>query len=108
MSKPGPKPRQNASGSWFPWARSERCEWYTPASGEWIMGASRIEFRARMLINAIIILVGFWSPWTASRSAWAGFGPHVSLLEWLALHLSRLELLAFSAAAPVVIGSAAL
>ena len=72
------------------------------------MGASRIEFRARMLINATIIVVGFWAPWTASRSAWAGLGPHVSLMEWLALHVSRLELLPFSAAAPVVIGAAAL
>src|SRR6185312_17395805 len=109
MSQAGPEPRQIASGSWFPrGAWLERCEWYTPASGEWIMGASRIEFRARMLINATIIVVGFWAPWTASRSAWAGLGPHVSLMEWLALHVSRLELLPFSAAAPVVIGAAAL
>lgn len=72
------------------------------------MGASRIEFRARMLINAIIIVVGFWAPWTASRSVWAGLGPHVSLLEWVALRVSRLELLPFSLAAPLVIGAAAL
>ena len=72
------------------------------------MRASRIEFRARMLINAIIVVVGFWAPWTGFRTVWAGLGPHVSLLEWLALRVSRLELLPFSAAAPVVIGGAAL
>lgn len=71
------------------------------------MRATKIEFRARMLINAIIIVAGFWAPWTANRSAWAGFGPHVSLLEWLALHVSRLGLVRFSVAAPVVIGVAA-
>ena len=53
------------------------------------MRASRIEFRVRMLIVAIIILAGFWAPWIASRTAWAGLGPHVSLLEWLALVESR-------------------
>lgn len=72
------------------------------------MRASKIEFRARMLIIAIIIFVGFWAPWTGFRSVWAGLGPHVSLLEWLAVHVSRLELLPFSAAAPVVITGAAL
>lgn len=72
------------------------------------MRASRIEFRARMLINTIIVLVGFWAPWISSRSAWAGLGPHVPLLEWMALRVSRLELLPFSLAAPVVIVVAAL
>lgn len=71
------------------------------------MRAGKIEFRARMLIVAIIIFVGFWAPWIVSRSAWAGLGPHVSLLEWLALRVSRLGLVRFSVAAPVVIGIAA-
>lgn len=70
------------------------------------MRASKVEFRARMLIDAIIIVAGFWAPW-AYRSAWAGIGPHISLMEWLALHLSRLGLAPFSVSAPVVIGIAA-
>ena len=72
------------------------------------MGASKIEFRLRMLINASIILTGFWSPWIGSGSAWAGFGPHVSLLEWISVHITRLGLLRFSVAVPLVIGVAAL
>jgi protein-S-isoprenylcysteine O-methyltransferase Ste14 len=72
------------------------------------MGASAIEFRLRMLINAIIIFMGFWAPWIGSRSAWAGLGPHVAVLEWLSLRLSRPGLVRFSIAVPLVIGVAAL
>jgi protein-S-isoprenylcysteine O-methyltransferase Ste14 len=72
------------------------------------MRASKIEFRLRTLINATIILMGFWAPWIGSGSAWAGFGPHVSLLEWLSLRATRLGLLPFSVAVPLVIGVAAL
>jgi len=49
------------------------------------MGASAIEFRLRMVINAAIIILGFWSPWI---EAWH-IGRRMSLLEWLALELSR-------------------
>jgi protein-S-isoprenylcysteine O-methyltransferase Ste14 len=72
------------------------------------MRASAVEFRLRMLINAIIIFLGFWSPWIGARSAWAGLGPHVSLLEWLAVRATRLGLLRFSVAVPLVICLAAL
>lgn len=72
------------------------------------MRASAIEFRLRMLINAIIIIMGFWAPWIGARSAWAGLGPHVSLMEWLAVRMTRVGLLRFSTAVPLVIGLAAL
>lgn len=71
------------------------------------MGASAIEFRLRMLINAIIIFMGFWAPWIGYRSAWTGLGPHVALLEWLALRMSRAGLASFTDAVPVVIAVAA-
>lgn len=72
------------------------------------MGASAIEFRLRMLVNTVIIFLGFWAPWIGYRSAWAGLGPHVALLEWLALRISRAGLASFTDAVPVVIAVAAL
>ncbi len=70
---------------------------------ECFMRASAIEFRLRMLINATIIFIGFWSPWIGRSSAWAGLGPHVALLEWLSLRISRLGLATFTVAVPAVI-----
>lgn len=61
-----------------------------------------------MLINAVVIVMGFWAPWIGARNAWAGLGPHVSLMEWLAVRMTRLGLLRFSVAVPLVIGVAAL
>ena len=49
------------------------------------MGASAIEFRLRMVINAAIIILGFWAPWIGP----VAIGRRISLLEWLALQLSR-------------------
>jgi protein-S-isoprenylcysteine O-methyltransferase Ste14 len=63
------------------------------------MAASAIEFRLRVWIMVTIVLLGFWSPWIET---W-GLGQRNSLLEWLALELSRLGLLTFTAATPVVI-----
>lgn len=63
------------------------------------MRASALEFRLRMLINAAIILLGFWAPWQETTS-------RRSLLEWLPLELSRHGLLAFTAGVPAVIGLA--
>jgi len=63
------------------------------------MGTSRIEFRLRMLINAAIIILGFWAPWI---EAW-GLGRRMTLLEWLALELGRTGLVRFTAAVPLVI-----
>jgi len=68
------------------------------------MKASAIEFRLRMLINMVIICLGFWAPWI---EIW-GIGSRITLLEWLALELSRLGLLSFTVAAPVVIVAATL
>jgi protein-S-isoprenylcysteine O-methyltransferase Ste14 len=68
------------------------------------MRASAFEFRLRMLIMVTVIALGLWSPWI---EAW-GTGRRTSLLEWLALELSRLGLLRFTDATPVVIGTAAL
>jgi len=56
------------------------------------MRASAIEFRLRMAINASIIILGFWAPWI---EAW-GIGKRISLIEWLALQLSRLGVASFS------------
>jgi protein-S-isoprenylcysteine O-methyltransferase Ste14 len=67
------------------------------------MRASAIEFRLRMLINAVIVVLGLWAPWIG---AW-GIGRRVSLLEWLALELSRTRLLSFTLATPLVIVVAA-
>jgi len=63
------------------------------------MGATKLEFRLRMAINAAIIVLGFWAPWI---EAW-GIGRRISLLEWLPLELSRLGLLRFTVASSVVI-----
>jgi protein-S-isoprenylcysteine O-methyltransferase Ste14 len=66
--------------------------------------ATAIEFRLRTAINAAIIILGFWAPWI---QAW-GIGSRISLLEWLALELSRTGLLRFTTATPAVIVVAAL
>lgn len=52
-----------------------------------------------MTINAVIIVLGFWAPWI---EPW-GIGSRVSLLEWLALELSRSGMMPFTRATPVVI-----
>ncbi len=57
-----------------------------------------------MLLMAILIVLGFWSPWI---ELW-GIGNRMSLLEWLGLHISRLGLLSFSSATAVVIVCGAL
>ena len=62
------------------------------------MKASAIEFRFRMLIMVVIVALGFWAPWIQSIE-----GSRRPLLEWLPLELSRLGLLSFSDAVPVVI-----
>jgi protein-S-isoprenylcysteine O-methyltransferase Ste14 len=68
------------------------------------MGASAIEFRLRMLINATIIILGFSAPWI---EAWH-IGRRLSLLEWLALELSRIGLVSFAIATPLLLAVAAL
>ena len=58
------------------------------------MRATRIEFRLRMAINAAIIILGFWSPWIE----YGHIGKRISLIEWLALQLSRAGIAPFSIA----------
>lgn len=57
-----------------------------------------------MAINTVVIVLGFWAPWID----YLGIGHRISLLEWLALELSRAGLLRFTVAAPAVIVLAAL
>ncbi len=68
------------------------------------MGATKIEFRLRMLILVAIVFLGFYAPWI---EVW-GFGPRIPLIEWLALELARMGLMPFAVAAPVVIVLASL
>lgn len=68
------------------------------------MGATRIEFRLRLLIVVAFVGLGFWAPWI---EAW-GLGRRISLLEWLALELSRLASLPFAISTAAVIGLASL
>ena len=63
------------------------------------MRASEIEFRLRMPIIAAIVMLGFWAPWIGE----ADLGQRISLLEWLALEVSRTGVLRFTYATPVVI-----
>jgi protein-S-isoprenylcysteine O-methyltransferase Ste14 len=58
------------------------------------MRASAMEFRLRMAINAVIILLGFWAPWI---EYW-GIGRRIPLIEWVALQISRFGVASFSVA----------
>jgi protein-S-isoprenylcysteine O-methyltransferase Ste14 len=68
------------------------------------MRASKFEFRLRGLILTVFVILGFWAPWIQALD----LGKRVSLLEWLALELSRVGLLRFTYATPVVIVAGAL
>jgi protein-S-isoprenylcysteine O-methyltransferase Ste14 len=63
------------------------------------MKATAFEFRFRVLFVLAITALGFWAPWIRLL----GIGSRGSLLEWLALQLSRLGIVSFTVAAPVVI-----
>jgi protein-S-isoprenylcysteine O-methyltransferase Ste14 len=68
------------------------------------MKVSAILFRFRTLFLTVIMCLGFWAPWI---EIW-GIGSRITLLEWLALEISRLGLLHFTVATPVVIVCGAL
>src|SRR5689334_9875337 len=68
------------------------------------MRASKIEFRLQMMINAVIIILGFWSPWI---EMW-GIGHRVSLVEWTAVQLGRSGAMPFAIATAATIIVAAL
>ena len=63
------------------------------------MRASAVEFRLRFPIIAGIVILGFWAPWVRE----ADLANRISLLEWLALEVSRAGLLRFTYATPVLI-----
>lgn len=63
------------------------------------MGATTLEFRLRMLINAMIIVLGVWAPWVSAEK-------RVLVTEWLPLEIARMRLAPFSAAVPIVVGIA--
>ncbi len=67
------------------------------------MHASKIEYRLRGLLMTILVVIGFWAPWISELD----FGKRVSLLEWMALELSRTGILRFVYATPVVITAGA-
>jgi protein-S-isoprenylcysteine O-methyltransferase Ste14 len=68
------------------------------------VGATKIEFKLRMVIMTVFITLGFWAPWIEAL----GIGRRISLLEWAATELARSGLLPFAAAIPFVICVAAL
>jgi len=63
------------------------------------MKATAIEFRFRVVFMILIVSLGFSAPWI---QLWK-IGSRISLLQWLALEVSRLGLLTFSVATPTVI-----
>jgi protein-S-isoprenylcysteine O-methyltransferase Ste14 len=68
------------------------------------MKASAIEFRLRTVINLLIITLGFSAPWI---EVWH-IGRRMSLLEWLALELSRTGAVSFALATSLILIVAAL
>ncbi len=67
------------------------------------MRASAIEFRLRMVIQIVIVFLGFWAPWIAFSTGGWDFGRRISTLEWLPLEMSRLGVVSFTVATPIVI-----
>ncbi len=63
------------------------------------MKASAIEFRLRMWIQIVILFLGFWAPWIGMHD----LSRRVSTIEWLALEISRMGLVSFTTATPIVI-----
>jgi protein-S-isoprenylcysteine O-methyltransferase Ste14 len=63
------------------------------------MRATAIEFRLRMLIQVVIVVLGYWSPWIGALD----LGRRFSTLAWLALQISRMGIASFSVATPIVI-----
>ena len=68
------------------------------------MQATAFEFRLRVLIVTAVVALGFWAPWIKPLA----LGHRISLLEWLALELSRTGLVSFTVATPLVIVLASL
>ena len=63
------------------------------------MRASALEFRLRMWIQMVIVILGFWAPWIGGLD----LSRRYATLAWLALEISRLGIAGFSVAATLVI-----
>ena len=63
------------------------------------MRASAIEFRLRMIIQIVIVFLGFWAPWVGGWD----FGWRTTSLVWIPYELGRLGIASFSVAMPIVI-----
>jgi protein-S-isoprenylcysteine O-methyltransferase Ste14 len=63
------------------------------------MKATKIEFRLRMVINAAILLLGFWSPWI---SGW-GVGSRIPLRAWLIFKIGEFGLVSYSTTFTLVV-----
>ena len=63
------------------------------------MKATAIEFRFRMLIQIVIVFVAMWAPWIRPWD----MGRRRSMLEWLALEISRTGLASFTLSTSIVI-----
>jgi len=68
------------------------------------MKATKIEFRLRMVIMTLIVIMGFWAPWI---QIW-GIGNRFPLWAWLTLEVNHLGLVSSAVSAPLVIVVAAL
>ena len=72
------------------------------------MRARAIEFRLRVALMAVIVTLGFWAPWIEAWGSSIAFFQRMSVLEWLALELSRLGVVRFTQASAIVIVTGAL
>ena len=63
------------------------------------MKATKVEFRLRMLINASILLLGFWSPWISN---W-GVGSRIPLRAWLIFKIGGVGLVSYPTAVALVV-----
>ncbi len=70
-----------------------------PALREHGMKASALEFRLRMWIQILIVILGFWAPWIGLLD----LSRRYATLAWLALEISRLGIASFSTATALVI-----
>ncbi len=72
------------------------------------MKATTFEFRLRLVIMVVLAWLGFTAPWIESLGSGSEFLSRISLLEWLALQLSRTGLVTFTVATALVIVLASL
>ena len=64
------------------------------------MRATALEFRLRMGINAVIVVLGVWAPWVPAQK-------RIYVLEWLPREIARVGLMPFSAVVTTTLAIAA-